>query len=251
MSLRKSLEGGINKMKKNNNYVLLIFFLIAFITFSQAVNVNAQTETTEVNISHRIEETFKPETANINIEVWSQKRELEAAYSDTTNRMNSTIEALKEFENLTYTTTTFSVNQIFLEENKERVKYYEVSIMIKIETDNLKQLGNIIERVVAVGGTNIKGISYGLKNPEEAKNKVIQKGIEQIKEKADIIKESLDKVSYRIMKLDINDNYSVYNYSYSMLRSNTMGTQESLPVPNISPQDVNINVNFNVKVELK
>ena len=251
MSLRKSLEGGINKMKKNNNYVLLIFFLIAFITFSQAVNVNAQTETTEVNISHRIEETFKPETANINIEVWSQKRELEAAYSDTTNRMNSTIEALKEFENLTYTTTTFSVNQIFLEENKERVKYYEVSIMIKIETDNLKQLGNVIERVVAVGGTNIKGISYGLKNPEQAKNKVIQKGIEQIKEKADIIKESLDKVSYRIMKLDVNDNYSVYNYSYSMLRSNTMGTQESLPVPNISPQDVNINVNFNVKVELK
>ena len=251
MSLRKSLEGGINKMKKNNNYVLLIFFLIAFITFSQAVNVNAQTETTEVNISHRIEETFKPETANINIEVWSQKRELEAAYSDTTNRMNSTIEALKEFENLTYTTTTFSVNQIFLEENKERVKYYEVSTMIKIEIENLKQLGNVIERVVAVGGTNIKGISYGLKNPEQAKNKVIQKGIEQIKEKADIIKESLDKVSYRIMKLDVNDNYSVYNYSYSMLRSNTMGTQESLPVPNISPQDVNINVNFNVKVELK
>jgi len=251
MSLRKSLEGGINKMKKNNNYVLLIFFLIAFITFSQAVNVNAQTETTEVNISHRIEETFKPETANINIEVWSQKRELEAAYSDTTNRMNSTIEALKEFENLTYTTTTFSVNQRFLEENKERVKYYEVSTMIKIEIENLKQLGNVIERVVAVGGTNIKGISYGLKNPEQAKNKVIQKGIEQIKEKADIIKESLDKVSYRIMKLDVNDNYSVYNYSYSMLRSNTMGTQESLPVPNISPQDVNINVNFNVKVELK
>ncbi len=251
MSLRKSLEGGINKMKKNNNYVLLIFFLIAFITFSQAVNVNAQTETTEVNISHRIEETFKPETANINIEVWSQKRELEDAYSDTTNRMNSTIEALKEFENLTYTTTTFSVNQRFLEENKERVKYYEVSTMIKIEIDNLKQLGNVIERVVAVGGTNIKGISYGLKNPEEAKNKVIQKGIEQIKEKADIIKESLDKVSYRIMKLDVNDNYSVYNYSYSMLRSNTMGTQESLPVPNISPQDVNINVNFNAKVELK
>jgi len=163
MSLRKSLEGGINKMKKNNNYVLLIFFLIAFITFSQAVNVNAQTETTEVNISHRIEETFKPETANINIEVWSQKRELEDAYSDTTNRMNSTIEALKEFENLTYTTTTFSVNQRFLEENKERVKYYEVSTMIKIEIDNLKQLGNVIERVVAVGGTNIKGISYGLK----------------------------------------------------------------------------------------
>ena len=251
MSLRKSLEGGINKMKKNNNYVLLIFFLIAFITFSQAVNVNAQTETTEVNISHRIEETFKPETANINIEVWSQKRELEDAYSDTTNRMNSTIEALKEFENLTYTTTTFSVNQRFLEENKERVKYYEVSTMIKIEIDNLKQLGNVIERVVAVGGTNIKGISYGLKNPEQAKNKVIQKGIEQIKEKADIIKESLDKVSYRIMKLDVNDNYSVYNYSYSMLRSNTMGTQESLPVPNISPQDVNINVNFNAKVELK
>jgi uncharacterized protein YggE len=251
MNLLKSLEEGTNKMKKNNNYVLLIFCLIAFITFSQAVNVNAQTETTEVNISHQIEETFKPETANINIEVWSQKRELEVAYSDTTNRMNSTIEALNEFENLSYTTTTFSVNQRFLEENKKRVKYYEVSTMIKIETDNLKQLGNIIERVVAVGGTNIKGISYGLKNPEKAKNKVIQKGIEQIKEKADIIKESLDKVSYRIMKLDVNDNYSVYNYSYSMLRSNTMGNQESLPVPNISPQDININVNFNVKVELK
>ncbi|MCF8001504.1 MAG: SIMPL domain-containing protein [Halanaerobiales bacterium] len=238
-------------MKNNKKYALLMFLLISFMIFSQAVNVGAQAQTTEVNINHRIEESFKPEIANINIEVWSQKEDLETAYSNTTNRMNSTIEALNEFEDLTYTTTTFSVNQRFIEENKKRVKYYEVSTMIKIETENLKKLGNIIERVVAVGGTNIKGISYGLKSPEKAKNKVIQKGIEEIKDKANIIKESLDKVSYRIVKLDVNDNYSIYNYNYNMMRSDIMSAQESLPVPNISPQDVNINVNFSVKIELK
>ena len=238
-------------MKLNKKYALIIFLLFSFMIFTQVVNVNAQAQPTEVNINHRIEETFKPEMANINIEVWSQNEDLETAYSNTTNRMNSTMEALKEFDNLSYTTTTFSVNQRFIKENKERVKYYEVSTMIKIETENLKQLGNIIERVVAVGGTNIKGISYGLKHPEKAKNKVIQKGIEQIKEKADIIKDSLDKVSYRIEKLDVNDNYSIYNYNYNMMRSETMAGQQSLPVPNISPQDVNINVSFSVKIELK
>lgn len=251
MSLPKLLGEGANKMRMNKKYVLLMVLLISVLIFSQAANVNAHSQTTEVNISHRIEEAFKPEIANINIEVWSQKKDLETAYSDTTNRMNSTIEALKQFDDLTYTTTTFSVNQRFIEENKERVKYYEVSTMVKIETENLKQLGNIIERVVAVGGTNIKGISYGLKNPERAKNEVIKKGIEQIKEKADIIKESLDKESYRIARLDVNDNYSIYNYNYNMMRSDTMAVQESLPVPDISPQDVNINVNFSVKIEVK
>lgn len=238
-------------MRKNNKYILLICCLMFFIIFTQAVNVNAQAQTTEVNIDHRIENTFKPEVANIKIEVWSQKKDLETAYSNTTKRMNNVIRALKEFEDLTYTTTTFSVNQRFIEEHNERVKYYEVSTMIKIETENLKQLGNIIERVVAVGGTNIKGISYGLKYPERAKNIVIKKGIKQIEEKADIITESLDKVSYRIVKMDINDNYSIYNYNYRMMGSDSMAAQESLPVPDISPQDVNINVNFKVKIELK
>lgn len=224
---------------------------MTFIIFSQAVNVNAQAKTTEVNINHRIEKTFKPEVANIKVEVWSQNKDLETAYSDTTRRMNSSIKAVKEFEDLTYTTTTFSVNQKYIEENNEKVKYYEVSTIIKIETENLNQIGKIIERAVKIGGTNIKGISYGLKYPERAKNIVIKKGIKQIKEKAKIITESLDKVNYRIVKMDVNDNYNIYNYNHRMIGSDSMEAQESLPTPEISPQDVNVNVNFNVKIELQ
>lgn len=220
-----------------------------FLVFSQAVIAGEEDQVTEVNLSHKIERAFEPEVANINVEVWSQKKDLETAYSNTTNRMNNVIKALKEFEDLSYNTSTFNVNQRQIEENKERVLYYEVTTMIKVETDNLEQLGDVIERVVTIGATNIKGISYGLEHPEKAKNEVIKEGIKQIENKAEVIKESLDKESYKISKLDINDNYSIYNYRIS--RSETVSSQKSLPVPEISPQDVNINVNFNVKLELK
>ncbi|MFO7815145.1 MAG: SIMPL domain-containing protein [Halanaerobiales bacterium] len=236
-------------MRINKKHVFFIFTLMFFLVFSQAVIAGEEDQVTEVNLSHKIERAFEPEVANINVEVWSQKKDLETAYSNTTNRMNNVIKALKEFEDLSYNTSTFNVNQRQIEENKERVLYYEVTTMIKVETDNLEQLGDVIERVVTIGATNIKGISYGLEHPEKAKNEVIKEGIKQIENKAEVIKESLDKESYKISKLDINDNYSIYNYRIS--RSETVSSQKSLPVPEISPQDVNINVNFNVKLELK
>lgn len=238
-------------MKNNFKSYALVLFFVFLLLFTQTGLAAEEADITEVNISHRIERMFSPEKANINVEAWSMKKDLEDAYTDATNRMNNVIQVLKTFENVTYTTSTFSVNQRYVDEGEDKRNelYYEVSTLIKVETDNLDQLGNIIERVVSMGATNIRGISYGLKYPEKAKNKVIKDGIKEIEEKALIIQESLGKESYNIAQLDINDNYNFFNYSYTT-RSD-MSAQESLPVPEIAPEDVRINVSFNVKLEYK
>ncbi len=238
-------------MKNNFKSYALILFFVFLLLFTQTGLAAEEADITEVNISHRIERMFSPEKANINVEAWSMKKDLEEAYTDATNRMNNVIQVLKTFENVTYTTSTFSVNQRYVNEGEDKRNelYYEVSTLIKVETDNLDQLGNIIERVVSMGATNIRGISYGLKYPEKAKNKVIKDGIKEIEEKALIIQESLGKESYNIAQLDINDNYNFFNYSYTT-RSD-MSAQESLPVPEIAPEDVRINVSFSVKLEYK
>ena len=235
---------------KKRYYLFLSIVLLGLLFFGQVVYAEGAVNLTKVNISHRIQRAFKPEKANINVEVWTMDKELENAYTKTTESMNEVIDILKTFENLTYSTTTFSVNQRYVEnEENKRELYYEVSTMVKVETENLDELGNVIERVISKGATNIRGISYGLKNPEEAKNQVIQAGIEEIKAKAAVIKESLGKESYRIARLDINDNYSIFNYNYDVMRSEAMGVRETMPVPEIAPQDVNINVNFSVEIE--
>ena len=233
------------------SYVLVLFFVFLLL-FTQTGLAAEEANITEVTINHRIERTFSPEKANINVEAWSMKKDLKEAYSDATNRMNSVIQVLKSFDNVTYTTSTFSVNQRYVNEGEDKRNelYYEVSTLIKVDTDNLNQLGDIIERVVSMGATNIRGISYGLKFPEKAKNKVIKDGIKEIEEKAEIIKERLGKEEYNIAKLDINDNYNFFNYSYNTMRSD-MATKEALPVPEIAPEDVRINVNFNVTLEYK
>jgi uncharacterized protein YggE len=231
---------------------LVVLVIIGVLIFSQIGFAENNNEITKVNLSHRIQRQFKPEIANINVEVWTLDKELEVAYTKTTESMNEVIDILKTFEGLTYSTTTFSVNQRYMENEKDkRELYYEVSTMVKIETENLDELGNVIERVISKGATNIRGISYGLKDPEKAKNQVIQEGIKEIQSKAEIIKESLNKENFRIAKLDINDNYSIYNYNYNVMRSDVMGAGEAMPVPEIAPQDVNINVNFNVEIECK
>ncbi len=240
-------------MYKNKKYKIVLFLIICLLVFTQVGLAKEDEDVTKVNISHRIQREFKPEVANINVEVWTLDQDLDAAYSKTTESMNEVIKILKTFDDLTYSTTSFSVNQRYMDKNndKKRELYYEVSTMVKIETTNLDQLGNIIERVISKGATNIQGISYGLKNSEEAKNKVIQEGIKEIMTKAEVIKESLQKESYSIARVDINDNYNIYNYNYGVVRSEAKGMGSSMPVPEIAPQDVNINVNFNAEIWYK
>ena len=240
-------------MRKNKYYKIALFLLVGLLIFTQVGIAKEHEDVTKVNISHRIQREFKPEVANINVEVWTLDKELDTAYSKTTASMNEVIDILKTFENLTYSTTSFSVNQRYMDQDndKKRELYYEVSTMVKVETTNLDQLGNVIQQVIAKGATNIQGISYGLKNPEEAKNKVIREGIKQIMNKAEVIKESLQKESYEIARLDINDNYSIYNYNYGVMRSEAKGAGTALPVPEIAPQDVNINVNFSAEIWYK
>lgn len=236
------------KIKKCLYLLLVVLFVL---TFSQVTLGAEQVNQTEINISHQIERQFKPEIAKVNVEVWALKKDLKDAYSEATVNMNEVIKEIKGFDDLTYTTSSFSVGQKYVEENKKQALYYEVSTMIKIETDNLEQLGDIIQTVISKGATNIRGISYGLKYPEKAKNKVIKDGIKEIYEKAEVILTSLKMESYQIVRLDINEGYSLYNYNYNVARSQDLGSKEALPVPEISPQDVNINVNFNVKLLYK
>lgn len=252
MSSLRQLEGGVN-LKINKRYQLVLFILIGLLIFTQVGITKEKEDVTKVNISHRIQREFKPEVANINVEVWTLDKDLDTAYSKTTESMNEVINILKTFTDLTYSTTSFSVNQRYMDEDndKKRELYYEVSTLVKVETSNLDELGNIIERVIAKGATNIQGISYGLENPEEAKNKVIEAGIKEIMIKAEVVKESLGKESFSIARLDINDNYNIYNYDYGVMRSEAKGTGAALPVPEIAPQDVNINVNFNAEIWYK
>jgi len=237
------------KMKNRRKIFNVMFVVFILITFTQITYANQDEQIIVVNLSHRIERSFRPETATINLEVWTLNKDLKEAYTETTNRMNQVIKTLKSFENVTYKTQNFSINQRYIEEDKKRVLYYEVSTIIEAETDNLTQLGNIIERAVSNQATDIKGIKYGLKYSEKAKNQVIKVGIEEIKDKAEVIKESLKKDNYKIARLDINDSYNIYNYSFETTRSKLSNDTQSLPIPEISPKDVNIYVNFNVKIE--
>lgn len=240
-------------MKKFKNYFSVILLILVSLLFFSTVSTAEDTETiTTVNLSHRIQREYKPEIANINVEVVNSDQDLDTAYSKTTTDMNEVVKILKTFKEVSFSTTTFNVNQSYIKnEDKKRELFYEVSTMIKIETDNLDELGKVIERVVAKGATDIRGISYGLKNPEEAKNEVIQKAIEEIFKKAEVIKESLNKDSFEFVKLNINDNYSIYDYNYGVMRSEAVGTGNSRPVPEITPQDVNVNVNISVEIEYK
>mgnify|MGYP006274647417 FL=1 len=238
-------------IKRKYSYPILIL-LLGLLIFTQVGFAEEAKDVTKVNISHNIQRSFKPEVANINVEVWSLEKELEEAYTKTTESMNEVTASLDDFDDLTYSTTSFSVNQRYVEEEDDkRELYYEVSTMVKVETTNLDQLGTVIQDVISKGATNIRGISYGLTNPEKAKNQVIKEGIAELKTKADVIKESLPKESFEIKKIDINDHYNIYNYNYGVMRTESAGAGQSLPAPEISPQNVNINVNFNVEIWYK
>jgi len=77
-----------------------------------------------------------------------------------------------------------------MEPDREETIYYQATNELKIVTEKIDQVGEIIDTAVGAGANRVNFISFDLKNPQKLKMQALKKATEQAYQKAEAIAES-------------------------------------------------------------
>jgi uncharacterized protein len=230
-------------------YLLILIVIIAIAWYTLSVlNIEGSYDEklTRLNLNYQAVEEFKPDLAIILLGVETTGSNLNEAFAENNSKMGLITEELKMIENLTLETLNFQVNPIYNEEN-DKDKYLVLN-QLKATTENLDDLGIIIEKAISTGANQVLSINYSLENREKARQEVTRQAIEGIKEKAAFMVQELGMEGYRIISMDVNDHFQERNLF--QLKAEGAGYINDTPLPPISPHKIQVNVNINAGFSL-
>ncbi|MBD8026782.1 SIMPL domain-containing protein [Ureibacillus sp. Re31] len=147
----------------------------------------------------------KPDYAQLQIEVVTQAANITEAQTENANKMNQVIEALLAL-NIDRTNIQTAYFNIFPRydyiEGKQVFRGYEVSNAIKVEVDNISEVGIVIDQAIKNGANRITGLEFKLRNEEAYYNSALQLALQNAHEKALAIASSL-RLSYMPQPIEI------------------------------------------------
>ncbi len=243
-------------MMKRLLFVVLILILIGLAGYTLAMidfEPKSAEEVNRITVNYRAEGEFDPDLAIIVLGVETSGQELELAYRDNNNKMNTVVNALQGIEGLSVKTFNFQVIPFNRRENGQDLTEYRVLNQLEVRTEQLEELSLIMQQAINSGANQVLSIKYQLKDLTEAKATVISQALDGIESKIAFIANKLDSQDYQFIAIDINDQEQdrhLYNFSQSYGRSGVMletGTLPPLAAPKIKVV-VNINATYAVSV---
>ena len=204
-------------------------------------------KSTEVSLNYQNEMDFSPEIAKIIFGVQTEDRNMERAFQDNNEKMQQIREQLEELELISLETTSFRVNPLVRRENDEQIDYYRVINQIEVKTNNLKEIGEIIDLAVRAGANRVNSLDYLLADEEKARDEVLSAALSGLEDKIKVITGNLEAENYRLKKLEVNEGRPVVP---DMMRMETRGAAADNVVPPIEPGEIGISVSLTATYEL-
>ena len=230
-------------------YSIIIFLIIisAFLLISNPglflQNKNVDSGST-VNLSYRAEMEFPPDSAKISLGVITRSKNLDEARSENNKKISAIKDSLAEYENLEIKTESYNLQTVYenKENTKEKIEFYQLRNIMEISTDNISLISKIIDKSLNSGANNIYSLEYLLSDEKDAKEQVIKKAIDGIENKAQLVSNELNKKSYELKILNVDDNISRRNIYYNNVKSNF--TESADTSTEINPDKIKITVNI-------
>ncbi len=167
-----------------------------------------------ISVSTTGEVYTKPDLAIMEFSVVTEKKTVEEALSENTDKMNKIISQIKDqdVEDKDLKTTVFNIYPRY--EYREGVTYplpgkrvlvgYEVKQGVETKIRDLGKIGNIIETATAAGANQIGQLRFTVENEEEMQNEARKKAIDKAKEKAELLASQLGVDLVRIKSFSEN-----------------------------------------------
>lgn len=136
------------------------------------------------------------------------------------------------------------------EENKSNeIIGYNVSNTVSITIDDLNLIGNVIDSSIQKGANNINSINFTVKNAQPGKQKALQSAVNDAKEKAEVIANTLGKRIVNVLNVSEHNTFiegrAMGRYNMKQVADN------SATATPVQPGKVDITANVEITFEIK
>lgn len=131
-----------------------------------------------------------PDLATVSAGVVTQAPNAQAAMAENAKRMSAIFDALKSagIKQRHIQTSQLSLNpQLDYKQNRNqpRIIGYQARNTVSAKSEDLEQVGPMIDALVSAGANNINGVSFGIKDSVAAKSKARKAAVAEARRKAE------------------------------------------------------------------
>jgi uncharacterized protein YggE len=170
--------------------LLVIGIIFGFLILAHGVR-NGLDGTNTITFSGEGKISTKPDTAFVDFSVVTQGTKISDVQSANTEKMNKVTEFLKGYgiEDKDIKTTNYNLYPQYNYENYRvpQIIGYQITQTLSIKIKNLEKVGEIMEKVVALGINQVNSLYFGVEDDEQLKEQARDLAIADAKEKAETL----------------------------------------------------------------
>ena len=230
--------------------LIIVILAIALLVF-----VGCQEEKSTVDVVGESVINTEPSQAEVWAGVSIVKDSAEAAQNEVNSIVNAMTNGLKDKGISEDDISTERLNlyeERQWENGKSITKGWRASQTLKIRTEDLSKVGEIVDVAVSNGANQLNDIYFSLTSDEEQnyKKEALAKATENAKEKAEVIADSLDAKLGKIVSVS-EPNYNFMPYRYTLAEAGTDNAKIVEEAATIMPSDVEIKGRASIVYEIK
>jgi len=192
-----------------------------------------------------------PDVATVSAGVVTEAPTAQEAMSANARKMNAVISALKAagIQNRHIQTSQLSLNPQYDYANrrKPRITGYNARNTVTARSENLDQVGPMLDALVESGANNINGINFSIKDAEGAKSEARREAVKNARRKADEMATAAGVRLGRILQMS-ESSHGFRPQPMMMARGLAADVAESTPVQG-GEQTLSVTVNITYVIE--
>ena len=199
-----------------------------------------------ISVSTNANAEIVPDTVEINIAVKTQDtKSLQKAATDNKLISDKVYEAAKTMINTQngdyIKTANYNARPVYVynSNNKKVFDKYEVSNSIIVHTKNINRIGDIIDKSISLGATDINDLQFSISNYEKQCNELLVIAANKAKTRADVVAKASSTyiTGVKDMNISCSEN-SINRVPYRYMAKNLMAsgaTADSEAAPGATP----------------
>jgi len=232
------------------NLILATLAALALATAATAQNHSDQhtprTPTLAVTGSAAVD--VPPDQLEITFAVVSEAEEVADALEDNSRRMRRVLDALRKagVRDDDLETAGFSINPQYARSRSTneapRIVGYAVQNSAVAKTARLDLAGKLIEEGTDAGANRVSGLSFGLQNPQDHRNKAIAKATEHARADAEALAQAAGLTLDGVLEITLDPGQQTYRPA--MMRGEFAAMSDAAPP--INPGDVSLSARVRI-----
>ncbi len=254
---------GDEKMAENNSNLyslvaiaLAIVAIVIGVTSGNQEFVLQQQEQNTLSTSGESEVKADPNKADIFLRIETRNEDAQQVQNENREKSDSVIQALKD-QGVSESQIETVDYRLEREEDynpktrEEEFKGYKLVNVVKVSTENLDEVGSLIDTAVESGANGVDRIEFSLSDSEKEKIKeqALKRASQQAKGKAEAIANQMG-VSLGLPVKISESSFDYVPYKTDFARAESDAGAGGTPQTQIQPQKVEVRANVNVEYKI-